>query len=190
MREVRQVVAVSRGTAVRPVGTVHGVARRTCRGRPGLVRERARRSGTRNRSTSNRREPVRRRERGSGHGDDDIRAHNTLFAEITEVQVFYPFHPHYGSTLQILRRPKRGDGAVSVIDRGGKRLKIPAWMLLPDCTAIKISDEVHLSRESLLSLMLLLSPNAPGDRDHDNLLPTAVDGCKGGHRGATKNYWV
>ena len=53
-------------------------------------------------------------------------------------------------------------------------------MLLPDCTAIKISDEVHLSSEALLSLM------APEDRDHDNLLPTAVDGCKGGPRGATK----
>jgi hypothetical protein len=59
-------------------------------------------------------------------------------------------------------------------------------MLLPDCTAMKISDEVHLSRESLLSLMLLLSPHVREDRDHDNLLPTAVDGCKGGHRGATK----
>jgi cyanate lyase len=39
------------------------------------------------------------------------------------VQVFYPFHPLYGSTLKILRRPKRGDGSVSVIDGSGKRLK-------------------------------------------------------------------
>jgi len=140
----------------------------------------------RNRSIWNRREPGRRRERCSGHGDENIRAHNTLFAESNEVQVFYPFHPLHGSTLQILRRPKRGDGAVCVIDRVGRRLKIPVWMLLPDCTAIKISDEVHLSKESLLSLMLLLSPHAPEDRDHDNLLPTAVDGCKGGRRGATK----
>src|ERR1700680_2323366 len=124
--------------------------------------------------------------RHSAGVDGHIRAHNTLFAESNDVQVFYPFHPLHGSTLQILRRPKRGDGAVCVIDRGGKRLKIPVWMLLPDCTAIKISDEVHLSKESLLSLMLLLSPHAPEDRDHDNLLPTAVDGCKGGRRGATK----
>ena len=86
------------------------------------------------------------RQRRSEYADDDIRAHNTLVAESTEVQVFYPFHPLYGSTLQILRRPKRGDGAVCVIDRGGKRLKIPVWMLLPDCTAIKISDEVHLKQ--------------------------------------------
>jgi len=129
---------------------------------------------------------VRHRAPRSGYADVDIRAHNTLFAESNDVQVFYPFHPLHGSTLQIVRRPKRGDGAVSVIDRGGKRLKIPVWMLLPDCAAIKISDEVHLSSEALLSLMLLLSSHASEGRDHDNLLPTAVDGCKGGHRGATK----
>ena len=141
---------------------------------------------TRNRSIWNHREPGRRPERCSGHGDDGIHAHNTLSAESAEVQVYYPFHPLYGSTLQILRKPKRGDGAVSVVDRDGRRLKIPVWMLLPDCSAIKISDEVHLSRESLLSLMLLLSPHAPEDRDHDTLLPTAVDGCKGGDRGSAK----
>ena len=127
-----------------------------------------------------------RQERGSGCGDDDIRVHNTLSADCAEVQVFYPFHPLYGSTLKVLRRPKRGDGSVSVIDRGGKRLKIPVWMLLPDCTVIKISEEVHVSKESLLSLMLLLSPHAPEGRDHDTLLPTAVDGCDGGDRGSAK----
>src|SRR5213082_806400 len=61
------------------------------------------------------------------------RAHNTLFAESNEVQVFYPFHPLHGSTLQIVRRPKRGDGAVCVMDPAGRRLKIPVWMLLPEC---------------------------------------------------------
>ena len=138
------------------------------------------------RSILNRRGSNHLRERCSGCGHDDIRAHNTLSADCAEVQVFYPFHPLYGSILRILRKPKRGDGAVSVIDRGGRRLKIPVWMLLPDCTAIKISDEVHLSRESLLSLTLLLSPHAPEDRDHDTLLPTAVDGCNGGDRGSAK----
>ena len=68
-----------------------------------------------------------------------IHAHNTLSAENTEVQVFYPFHPLHGATLQMVRRSKRGDGAVSVTDPTGKRLKIPVWMLLPDCTQIKVS---------------------------------------------------
>jgi len=167
-------------------GARAGAERDTCLGRHGSAPSRAGRRHTWDEPSASSLDRNRRQERCSGHGDDDIRAHNTLFAESTEVEVFYPFHPLYGSTLRILRRPKRGDGAVCVIDRGGKRLKIPVWMLFPDCTAIKISDEVHLSKESLLSLMLLLSPHAPEDRDHDNLLPTSVDGCKGGRGGATK----
>jgi hypothetical protein len=126
-----------------------------------------------------------RREPRSEDEGANTHAHNTLSAENAEVQVFYPFHPLCGATVQILRKPKRGDGAVSVIDRAGKRLKIPVWMLSPDSTGIKISERVHLSKEALLSLTSLLSPHAGEDRGHDNLLPTAVEGCKGGHRGAT-----
>src|ERR1039457_7382310 len=65
-----------------------------------------------------------------------IRAHNTLSAETTHVQVFYPFHPLHGGILQIVRRPKRGDGAVSIIDPTGRRLKSPVWMLLPECARL------------------------------------------------------
>ena len=53
------------------------------------------------------------------------RAHNTLSPETTHVHVFYPFHPLRGATLQIVRKPKRGDGAVSIIEPAGRRLKIP-----------------------------------------------------------------
>ena len=123
--------------------------------------------------------------RHSEHGDEDTHAHSTLSAEGTEVQVFYPFHPLHSATVQILRRPERGDGAVSVIDRAGKRLKIPVWMLSPEAAGIMISERVHLSKEALLSLTSLLSLRAGEDRDHDNLLPTAVNECQGGHRGAT-----
>ncbi len=128
---------------------------------------------------------VRPREWRSECGDAAIRAHNTLSAENTHVQVVYPFHPLHGASLQIVRRPKRGDGAVSVIDPGGRRLKIPVWMLLPDCVKTKIIERPHLSKEALLSLTSLLSLHDPEDHVHDNLLPAAVDACKGGHRGAT-----
>ena len=127
----------------------------------------------------------RRRPARSGHEDGDTHAHSTLSAEDTEVQVFYPFHPLRGATVQILRRPERGEGAVSVIDRTGKRLKIPVWMLSPEAAGIMISERAHLSKEALLSLTSLLSLHAGEDRDHDNLLPTAVNECQGGHRGAT-----
>jgi hypothetical protein len=129
-------------------------------------------------------EQDRQQQQHSGREDDDTHAHNTLSAEDAQVQVFYPFHPLHGVTVQILRKPKRGDGAVSVIDQVGKRLKIPVWMLSPDSSGAKISERVHFSKEALLSLTSLLLPRVDEDRNHDNLLPTAVDGSKGGHGGA------
>src|ERR1700693_3753774 len=121
----------------------------------------------------------------NGYVDGGIHAHNTLSVETTFVQVFYPFHPFHGATFQVVRRPKRGDGAVSVIDPTGRRLTIPVWMLLPDCADIKIAERPHVSKEALLSLSSLLSlPDLEG-HVRDNLLQTVVDGCKGGERPAT-----
>jgi hypothetical protein len=99
----------------------------------------------------------RRQVRGSERGDDGTHAHNTLSVDNTDVQVFYPFHPVHGVTLRILRRPKRGDGAVCVIDPAGKRLKIPTWMLLPESAEITISQRPHLSKQALLSLASLIA---------------------------------
>jgi hypothetical protein len=128
----------------------------------------------------------RRRGRCSAGGGGGTHAHNTPSANTTDVQVFYPFHPLHGATLQILRRPKRGDGAVCVIDPAGRRLKIPVWMLLPECAGIRISRQPHLAKEALLSLAsLIASQLASKDRVHDNLLQTPVSGCERGGRGAT-----
>jgi hypothetical protein len=55
----------------------------------------------------------------SARVDAAIVAHNTLSAETTHAQVFYPFHPLHGYRLRVLRRPKREDGAVSVMDPAG-----------------------------------------------------------------------
>jgi hypothetical protein len=129
---------------------------------------------------------VHRRESRSERAGEAIRAHNTLSAEDTQVQVFYPFHPLRGAVLQVIRRPKRGDGAVAVVDPAGKRLKIPVWMLSPECAAITITEEPNLNSESLLSLASLLSTRLhAADQIRVNLLQTAVDGRKGGQRGAT-----
>ena len=128
----------------------------------------------------------RRQERGNECVDGDTHAHNTLSPDSTDVQVFYPFHPLHGATLQILRKPKRGDGAVCVIDPVGRRLKIPVWMLLPECAEIMISERPHLGKEALLSLASLIAsqPDSKG-RVHDDLLQTPVSGCEGGHGGTT-----
>ena len=138
------------------------------------------------RSNGCRRQKDRHQRRRNAGGDDGTHAHNTLSADNTAVQVFYPFHPLHGDTLQILRRPKRGDGAVCVMDPAGRRLKIPVWMLCPECAGIRISQRPHLGKEALLSLASLIAAQlASKDRDHDNLLQTPVSGCKGGRRAAT-----
>ena len=138
------------------------------------------------RSNGTRRGKSRRRARRNADGDEPTRAHSTLSAETTHVQVFYQFHPLHGYTLRVVRRPKKGDGAVSVSDPAGRRLKIPLCMLLPNSAEMKIAQQPLLSKEALLSLtsLLVTRPDIE-DRVHDNLLQTVVDGCKGGHRAAT-----
>ena len=59
--------------------------------------------------------------------------------------------------LRILRRAKRGDGAVCVMDPAGRRLKIPIWMLLPECAEITISQRPRLGKQALLSLASLIA---------------------------------
>jgi hypothetical protein len=127
-----------------------------------------------------------RSERRNARGGDGTHTQNTLSANNTDVQVFYRFHPLFGATLQIVRRPERGDGAACVIDATGKRLKIPTWMLSQECAQIKITEQANLSKEALLSLAGLIASHLDSeDHVHDNLLEATVDGCKGGRRGAT-----
>jgi hypothetical protein len=138
------------------------------------------------RSSASGRARCRRRRRCSAGADENTHAHNTLSPDDTDVQVFYPFHPLHGATLQILRRPKRGDGTVCVMAPSGRRLKIPVWMLLRECAEIRISERPHLGKEALLSLASLIA-SQPDSKDHlhDDLLQTPVSGCEGGHRRAT-----
>jgi hypothetical protein len=111
------------------------------------------------------RERGRRRARHNERPGECIHAYNTLSVENTSVQVFYPFHPFNGVILQVIRRPKRGHGAVSVIDPTGRRLKIPVWMLSSDCAEIKTTERPHLSKEAVLSLASALRRISSRARD-------------------------
>jgi hypothetical protein len=124
----------------------------------------------------------RRLERGNADAGDDIVTHNTLSADVTHVEVFYPFHPLHGYRLRVLRKPKKSDGAVAVVDPIGKRLKIPAWMLSPVAGKAEIALQAYLNRESLLILVTLL--DSTGEKS-DNLLQTSVDKSKGDRHAAT-----
>jgi hypothetical protein len=86
-------------------------------------------------------ERVRRLEPGNVSVDEDIVTHSTLSADVTHVEVFYPFHPLHGYRLRVLRKPKKSDGAVAVVDPIGKRLKIPAWMLSPVAGKAEITSQ-------------------------------------------------
>jgi hypothetical protein len=69
------------------------------------------------------------------------------------------------------------------MDRAGKRLKIPVWMISPDAAEIGLSERAHLSGEALLHLVSLIAKESATEI-HDNLLQTSVDGRKGGHHAA------
>jgi hypothetical protein len=72
------------------------------------------------------------------------------------------------------------------MDPAGRRLKVPVWMLLPECAEIKISQHPHLGKHALLSLASLITSQLDfKDCGHDNLLQTRVSGCEKGRRGAT-----
>jgi hypothetical protein len=71
-----------------------------------------------------------------------------------------------------------------VIDAAGKRLKIPVWMLLPEAANVGITEQAYLGRDSLLSLSSLLK-QLIATKNHDTLLQTSDDGCKGDPDGAT-----
>ena len=112
------------------------------------------------------------------------RAHNTLSAETPFAQVFYPFHPLHGASLQLIRRPRRGDGAITVLDTNGRRLKIPTWMLSAEAADARIAEQAYLSKHALQSLADLLAIRLPIENNiHDNLLPRVAE-PEGGQRGA------
>jgi hypothetical protein len=118
----------------------------------------------------------------NGYADANIVTHNTLSADVTHVEVFYPFHPLHGYRLRVLRKPKKSDGAVAVVDPIGKRLKIPVWMLSPVAGKAEITSQASLNRESLLSLVALLK--SAGEKN-DNLQQTSTDKSKGDRHAAT-----
>jgi hypothetical protein len=89
-------------------------------------------------------------------------------------------------SLRVVRRPKQDDGAVSVLDPTGHRLKIPMWMLSPDSGEMKIVEQVLLNKGALLYLSELLAAQSDAaDSRHDTLQPSVVDKRRGGHRAAT-----
>ena len=60
----------------------------------------------------------------------------------SKVTVHYPFHPLRGRALEVVcaPRPGNGDGAVTVLEPTGQRLKIPCWMLSPAAAQVRLAE--------------------------------------------------
>jgi len=69
-----------------------------------------------------------------------------------KIRVYYPFHPFCGCELEAVFKPKRFDGAMTIIAPDGKSLKIPSWMVLPQSSQFKILENAEISTRALLSL--------------------------------------
>ncbi len=87
--------------------------------------------------------------------DSNTHNQNTISLRI---KVYYPFHPLNGLELDVVRKSRKGDGAVTVADPEGIRLKIPAWMVSPQAAQIVLSEKAEISVRALLELVHLLAP--------------------------------
>jgi len=78
--------------------------------------------------------------------------------------VFYRFHPLHGLELQIVCKPKRGAGALTVIDPQGTRLKIPSWMVSAQASEYQLSQRVEICIRALIALTNLLETNLKNEK--------------------------
>ena len=72
--------------------------------------------------------------------------------------MYYQFHPLHGLELDVVRKSRKGDGAVTVVDPEGISLKIPLWMVSPQATEYELSENAEISVRALLELVHLLEP--------------------------------
>jgi hypothetical protein len=66
------------------------------------------------------------------------------------------------------------------MDPAGRRLKIPIWMLLPECAEITISKRPCLGKQALLCLASLISSQLDSKDPVHDLRQTRVSGFAGG----------
>ena len=73
------------------------------------------------------------------------------------VHVHYRFHPLHEHDLALVHTPRAVDGATTVVDPTGRRLKIPAWMLSPEAGELRLGEQARAGVRALLSVVQLLA---------------------------------
>ena len=100
-------------------------------------------------------EPSPRRATHNGDAGDDNYPHNTISLTTT---VYYPFHPLHGHELSVASRPRNPVLPVTVVDKDGTGLRIPAWMLAPEAAHYQLAEHATLDTQTLRALAALLMP--------------------------------
>jgi hypothetical protein len=72
--------------------------------------------------------------------------------------VYYPFHPLHGRELRVASRPRNPVFPVTVVDKAGSGLRIPAWMLSPEAAHSQLAEQATLDAQTLRALAALLMP--------------------------------
>lgn len=89
----------------------------------------------------------------------------------SRIVVAYPFHPLHGQLLEVVSTPRHREGAVTVRDPEGKRLKVPSWMLDEDASRVQLANQVVISVAALQALDELIRLHQEDDCSTASLLP-------------------
>lgn len=135
----------------------------------------------------------RRRSPADGRVDGRRLPHNTHGVHSETVFVCYPFHPLHGCELPVFVASRSTDGAVTVQDASGRRLKIPKWMVTADAAQCELSARATVDARSLLLLVELIELHGdtlPGmevrSQEEQRHEATLVDESKHGRRRGTR----
>ena len=72
--------------------------------------------------------------------------------------MYYPFHPLRGRELRVTSRPRHPGSPVTVVDKAGFSLRLPAWMVAPEAAHYQLADQATLDAQTLRALAALLMP--------------------------------
>ena len=81
--------------------------------------------------------------------DESNHSHNTISSRI---KIHYKFHPYCDEELEIESKPRTPTGTYTVIDREGKRLKVPLWMTNEQSSQYHIEKIASIDIDSMFRL--------------------------------------
>ncbi|GAH54319.1 unnamed protein product, partial [marine sediment metagenome] len=78
--------------------------------------------------------------------------HSWHNASVSRIKVYYPFHPYYDQELEVVYKPIKREGTVTVYFQYTNHQKIPLRMVNPKAAEYGLSDQAHIHFKALLSL--------------------------------------